>query len=145
METGKAINRLSNRLRRRSETIQASIGVSGAMGGILNYILVESEQRHVYQVDVEKEFGLRPSTATEALRKLEIKGLIERITDPQYARRKQIVFTQKAQDIEELLRQEITQSEELLLQNISEEEKAVFLDIAERMLRNLDGNKEGRQ
>lgn len=96
-------------------------------------------------MDVEKEFGLRPSTATEALRKLEIKGLIERITDPQDARRKQIVFTQKAQDIEELLRQEITQSEELLLQNISEEEKAVFLDIAERMLRNLDGNNEGRQ
>ena len=145
METGKAINRLSNRLRRRSETIQASIGLSGALGGILNYILVESEQRHVYQVDVEKEFGLRPSTATEALRKLEIKGLIERITDPEDARRKQIVFTQKAQDIEELLRQEITQSEELLLQNISEEEKAVFLDIAERMLRNLDGNNEGRQ
>lgn len=145
METGKAINRLSNRLRRRSETIQTSIGLSGALGGILNYILVESEQRHVYQVDVEKEFGLRPSTATEALRKLEIKGLIERITDPQDARRKQIVFTQKAQDIEELLRQEITQSEELLLQNISEEEKAVFLDIAERMLRNLDGNNEGRQ
>lgn len=138
METGKAINRLSNRLRRRSETIQASIGLSGALGGILNYILVESEQRHVYQVDVEKEFGLRPSTATEALRKLEIKGLIERITDPQDARRKQIVFTQKAQDIEELLRWEITQSEELLLQNISEEEKAVFLDIAERMLENLD-------
>ena len=145
METGKAINRLSNRLRRRSENIQASIGLSGALGGILNYILVESEQRHVYQVDVEKEFGLRPSTATEALRKLEVKGLIERITDPQDARRKQIVFTQKAQDIEELLRQEITQSEELLLQNISEEEKAVFLDIAERMLRNLDGNNEGRQ
>lgn len=145
METGKAINRLSNRLRRRSETIQASIGLSGALGGILNYILVESEQRHVYQVDVEKEFGLRPSTATEALRKLEIKGLIERITDPEDARRKQIVFTQKAQDIEELLRQEITQSEELLLQNISEEEKAVFLDIAERMLRNLDENNEGRQ
>lgn len=138
METGKAINRLSNRLRRRSETIQASIGLSGALGGILNYILVESEQRHVYQVDVEKEFGLRPSTATEALRKLEIKGLIERITDPEDARRKQIVFTQKAQDIEELLRQEITQSEELLLQNISEEEKEVFLDIAERMLKNLD-------
>ena len=70
MQTGKKINQISNRLRRRSRAIQETIGISGAQGNILNYILVESQNRSVYQKDIEQEFGLRPSMATEALKLL---------------------------------------------------------------------------
>ena len=70
MQTGKKINQISNRLRRRSRAIQETIGISGAQGNILNYILVESQSRSVYQKDIEQEFGLRPSTATETLKSL---------------------------------------------------------------------------
>lgn len=70
MQTGKKINQISNRLRRRSRVIQETIGISGAQGNILNYILVESQNRSVYQKDIEQEFGLRPSMATEALKSL---------------------------------------------------------------------------
>lgn len=49
MQTGKKINQISNRLRRRSRAIQETIGISGAQGNILNYILVESQNRSVYQ------------------------------------------------------------------------------------------------
>ena len=66
MQTGKKINQISNRLRRRSRAIQETIGISGAQGNIL----VESQNRSVYQKDIEQEFGLRPSTATEALKSL---------------------------------------------------------------------------
>lgn len=70
MQTGKKINQISNRLRRRSRAIQETIGISGAQGNILNYILVESQNRSVYQKDIEQEFGLPPSTATKALKSL---------------------------------------------------------------------------
>ena len=70
MQTGKKINQISNRLRRRSRAIQETIGISGAQGNILNYILVESQNRSVYQKDIEQEFGLRPSMATKALKSL---------------------------------------------------------------------------
>ena len=66
MQTGKKINQISNRLRRRSRAIQETIGISGAQGDIL----VESQNRSVYQKDIEQEFGLRPSTATKALKSL---------------------------------------------------------------------------
>ena len=46
------------------------------MFNILNYILVESENHPVYQKEIEEEFGLRPSTATETLKNLEQAGLI---------------------------------------------------------------------
>ena len=81
MDTGKVINKISNRLRRRSVALQEKLGMSGAQGNILNYILVDGRKRPVYQKDIEKEFGLRPSTATEALKNLEAKGLICRISE----------------------------------------------------------------
>lgn len=79
MQTGKKINQISNRLRRRSRAIQETIGISGAQGNILNYILVESQNRSVYQKDIEQEFGLRPSTATKALKSLKKNELMGRM------------------------------------------------------------------
>ena len=38
METGKVINRISNRLRRRSAALQETLGMSGTQGNILNFI-----------------------------------------------------------------------------------------------------------
>ena len=49
--------------------------------------------------DIEKEFGLRPSTATEVLKALEKKELICRVSEKQDARLKRIEFTSKAEEI----------------------------------------------
>ena len=138
MQTGKKINQISNRLRRRSRAIQEIIGISGAQGNILNYILVESQNRSVYQKDIEQEFGLRPSTATEALKSLEKNELIRREPDPEDGRYKKIVFTEKAEQIEAVLKSEIEESEMILLQGVTKEEQQEFLRIAEKMLQNLD-------
>lgn len=137
METGKMINRISNRLRRRSRKAQETLGITGAKGNILNYILLESEKHNVYQKDIEKEFGLRPSTATEVLKNLEEEGLIVRIQDQADGRYKKIVFTEKAEKIRSTLRREIEQTEGLLLQGITPEEQEIFMNITEKMLENL--------
>ena len=138
METGKMINRISNRLRRRSLKVQESIGITGAQGNILDYILVESSHRSVYQKEIEKEFGLRPSTATEALKLLEERGRISRIPEEWDGRYKRIVFTPKAQAVKETLRREIEESESILLQGISPSDQEHFLETAAKMLKNLD-------
>lgn len=138
METGKIINKISNRLRRRSRAVQDSVGISGAQGRILMYILVDGSKRDIYQKDVEEEFGLRPSTATETLKSLEKRELIQRVADEKDGRWKKIVFTPKAEEIQTLLKKEIEESENLLLQGISKEEQKMFLQIAEKMLENLD-------
>ena len=138
METGKMINRISNRLRRRSMAVQESVGISGSQGNILDYILVESMKRKVYQKDIEREFGLRPPTASEVLKSLEKQELICRIPDEEDGRWKRIVFTKKAEKIHDALRREIEESEALLLQGISSEDQETFLRIAGKMLENLD-------
>lgn len=142
METGKMINRISNRLRRRSKKAQETIGITGARGNILDYILLESERHKVYQKDIEKEFGLRPSTATEVLKNLEDEELIVRIPDEDDARFKKIVFTDKAEKIKSILRKEIGQTEKILLRGITPEEKETFLRITEKMLENLESEEQ---
>ena len=138
MDTGKVINKISNRLRRRSVALQEKLGMSGAQGNILNYILVDGKKRPVYQKDIEKEFGLRPSTATEALKNLEAKGLICRISEKQDGRLKRIELTSKAEEIRHLITSEIAESENLLLKGITEEERRIFIEIGKKMLKNLD-------
>ena len=137
MEAGKMINRISNRLRRRSGKAQETIGITGAKGNILNYILLESEKHNVYQKDIEKEFGLRPSTATEVLKNLEEEELIVRIQDEEDGRYKKIVFTDNAEMIRGALRGEIEKTEELLLKGITPEEQEIFMKITAKMLENL--------
>ena len=135
METGKVINRISNRLRRRSAALQETLGMSGAQGNILNFILVEGQKHSIYQKDIEKEFGLRPSTATEVLKALEKKELICRVSEKQDARLKRIEFTSKAEEIRHLIAAEIGESESILLKGITEEERQIFIEIGERMLK----------
>nr|WP_243426696.1 MarR family transcriptional regulator [Faecalicatena fissicatena] len=118
--------------------VQESVGISGSQGNILDYILVEGMKRKVYQKDIEREFGLRPPTASEVLKALEKRELICRVPDEEDGRWKRIVFTKKAEKIHEALRREIEESEALLLRGISREEQETFLEIAGKMLKNLD-------
>ncbi len=137
METGLTINKLSNCLRRRGAAIQRSAGISGAQGAVLEFILLESMHGSVCQRDIEREFGLRPSTATGMLKSLEAQQLILRITDRQDARRKNIVFTPQAEALREALTKELERTEEVLLQGLTANEKAQFQRISAKMLKNL--------
>lgn len=138
MKTGKLINKLSGRLKRRSGEIQRDIGLNGTQGAILDFILAESAERAVYQRDIEKEFGLRPSSVTELLQTMEAKKLIRRIPDENDARWKKIVFTPEAESSREILKREIDETEALLLKGISEDEQETFLRLAGKMLKNLE-------
>ncbi|RHS84144.1 MULTISPECIES: MarR family transcriptional regulator [unclassified Clostridium] len=141
METGKMINCISNRLRNRSQEVHTQLGIGSAQGKILNYVLVESEAHSVYQKDLEREFGLRPSTVTEMLNALEQKKLIQRVSDEWDGRYKKIVFTEKARSMKDRIRQEVEETEHLLLQGITEQEKQEFLRIAGKMLQNLEAER----
>ena len=135
------INCISNRLRNRSQEVHTQLGIGSAQGKILNYVLVESEAHSVYQKDLEREFGLRPSTVTEMLNALEQKKLIQRVSDEWDGRYKKIVFTEKARSMKDRIRQEVEETEHLLLHGITEQEKQEFLRIAGKMLQNLEAER----
>ncbi len=138
METGMIINKISHRLRRRSQAVQESIGISEAQGRILNYILAEGSRRNVYQKDIEEEFDLRPPTASSILRSLEKQEMISRVPDETDGRLKKLIFTEKADKIRLALEEEIVETERRLLDGITDEEQKMFLCLAEKMFHNLE-------
>ena len=54
MDTGKLINKISIRLRRRSEKMGKNFGITEIQGRILDFILVDGRDRPLYQKDIEK-------------------------------------------------------------------------------------------
>lgn len=138
MDTGKLINKISIRLRRRSEKMGKNLGITEVQGRILDFILVDGRDQPLYQKDIEKEFGLRPSTATELLKTLESRKMIQRVSSEEDGRYKKIQFTEAAEDIRLALQQEIQKTEGLLVEGISREDLNTFMKVAEKMLENLE-------
>ena len=138
METGKINNRISNRLQRFSPDTQNKLGIGQAQANILRFLLLETAKHSIYQVDIEKEFGLRPPTVTETLKTLEKKDLIRRIPDENDGRKKKIIITEKTLSMDDGVKWQVEKSEEVLLQDITEAEQQQFMKIAEKMLKNLE-------
>lgn len=139
MDTGKIINKISIRLRRRSGKTGKKLGITEVQGKILGFILVEGRERPLYQKDIEKEFDLRPPTATELLKNLESLKMIKRVSSEEDGRYKKIQFTEAAEEIRLAMQQEIENTEALLIKGISREDLDTFMRVAEKMLENLDG------
>lgn len=140
MEIGKIINRISNRLQLFSPDTQNKLGIGQAQANILRFLLLETAKRSIYQVDIEKEFGLRPPTVTETLKSLEKKDLIRRIPDENDGRKKKIIITEKTLSMDDGVKCQVEKSEKVLLQGITKEEQEQFMKIAGKMLHNLESN-----
>ena len=140
MEIGKIINRISNRLQRFSPDTQNKLGIGQAQANILRFLLLETAKRSIYQVDIEKEFGLRPPTVTETLKSLEKKDLIRRIPDENDGRKKKIIITEKTLSMDDGVKCQVEKSEKVLLQGITKEEQEQFMKIAGKMLHNMESN-----
>lgn len=139
MQIGRQINKISNHLRRRTQKIQKKVGLSGSQALVLDYIMVESLRKPIYQKDIETEFGMRASSATQLVHTLEEKGLIVRKSDFQDTRYKKIELTKEADSIKKVLKEEVYQTECLLTNGISASELEQFLKITNQMLKNLEG------
>lgn len=133
----RCISKLSNQIRRRIEALASKDEFSGAQGRVLHFIL--SQQEELFQRDVEEEFGFRPPTATEILKKMEQNGLIRRQAAAYDARRKQIIVSEKAMKYQDQVMDGLMRLEEDLTQGISEEELQIFLRVIEKMTENLEG------
>ncbi len=137
MEVGRQINKISNCLRRRSQKTQEKIGLTSTQSFVLNYIMASPSP--VYQKDIEKEFKLRPSSATQLIGTMIENGWIQRKNCESDKRLKEIVFTDACQYVKDSIRDEICETEKQLIQDITKEDLDVFMKVTNQMLKNLEG------
>lgn len=109
---------------------------TGNHGRIIGFICTNRE-RDIFQRDIEKEFNIRRSTATNVLKLMEKNGLITRESVDYDARLKKIVLTQKAYDIHKTVCADFAAFEERLARGISQHELNVFFGVLDKVKSNL--------
>ncbi|WP_321004671.1 MarR family winged helix-turn-helix transcriptional regulator [Eisenbergiella porci] len=129
------VSKLSNKLRRKLDMLSSRKEFSGSQGRTLHFLLAQTED--VFQKDIEEEYSIRPSTATELLKQMEKNGLIIREPVPYDNRLKRIVVTEKALVYQEQVVNELTALEETLTRDIPEEKLQIFFEVIEKMMDNL--------
>ena len=67
------VSKLSNKLRRKLERLFSKTEFSGSQGRTLHFLLAQTDA--VFQKDIEEEYSIRPSTATELLKQMEKNGI----------------------------------------------------------------------
>lgn len=131
----RCISKLSNKIRRKIDAFASKSELSGAQGRVLHFILAQDGE--LFQKDIEEEFGLRPPTATELLKKMEKNGLIRREAASYDARLKTILVTQKAMQYRSQVIHDLAALEEELTKGITSEELDTFFQVMDKMLGNL--------
>ena len=113
------------------------IELTGIQTWTLHY-LFRNIERDVFQRDVEGEFRIRRSTATELLKGMESAGLIRRVPVEYDARLKKIVLTEHAEDIKKQIESQILKTEKRLVEGFTDAEVDAFLNYVERFKKNLE-------
>ena len=137
---GFEIRNLSNLFKRDFEKTTHDLGISSVkgVGGWAIKYLYENRGKDIFQKDFENEFSIRSSTATNILKALEQKGLIERVSVSNDARLKKIVLTDKAVEIHKQIKREIEEREQRIRKGISRDELDTFFAVLDKIARNLE-------
>ncbi len=132
---GRELKKLSNKIHREIDKFASKSELTGAEGRVLHYILGQEDD--VYQRDIEVKLGLRSSTATEILKKMELDELIIRKPAKNDGRLKKIIVTEKALKYKDIVVNDLKNFEKKLKTGLSEEEIDIFLKVVEKMINNL--------
>lgn len=129
------VSKLSNKLRRKLDMLSSRKEFSGSQGRALHFLLAQTGD--VFQKDIEEEYSIRPSTATELLKQMEKNNLIVREPVAYDNRLKKIVLTDKALLYQKQVVDDLTKLEETLTQDIPAEKMKIFFEVIEKMMDNL--------
>jgi len=106
---------------------------------VMGYLNYQHELGNVvYQKDIEQEFHIRRSTATEILKLLEQRGSIRRECEERDARMKRIIVTEQALRTKKSVDSTIEGVEQKLVRGLSEKEIKTYIELTEKMIRNLE-------
>lgn len=132
-DAGQAISMLANKIRRQLDKFASKYEFSGTQG----HILAQSRLHPVFQKDIEVEYSLRAPTATNMLKEMVRKGLINRQPTVYDNRLKQIIPTEKAHQFETQILADINGLEHRLARHITADDLNTFLNVVDQMLVNL--------
>lgn len=132
----KSLNRRIGRIINNIPAVRQNKNITSIQLWVLNFLFRE-KGRDLFQRDIEAEFNIRRSTATEILKLMEKNGLIRREPVDYDARLKKIVLLPYASELREQLEDRVARTEAKLTDGFSEEEIESFYGFIRRFQENL--------
>ena len=131
-----SLNRCIGQALNNIPAMRENENLTGIQVWILNFLFRRGE-RETFQRDVEAEFHVRRSTATELLKQMERGGLIRRVPVGYDARLKKIELTDYAGEVKKQLEEQIRRTDGLLTEGFTEAELDQFFRFVARFETNL--------
>ena len=138
---GGEVRRLSLLIKRRIDAdpiFTEQNKVTGTHGYILGFICRKNELNEiVYQKDIEQEFSIRRSSATEILNTMENNGLIERTPCIEDKRQKRLIVTEKGITTHKTIISRLNAIDDEIRQALTQEEFDAFKLIITKLEKEL--------
>ena len=139
MHTGRLVRMLNHQLKRNQKPEEAveDDELTPMQRHILNYILLETLHRDIYQKNLEEEFQVRKSTVSGILKLIEKNGFIYRESVKEDARLKRILPTKKAEALRPSILEHIHETEIRMTEGVSEQDLFLCKKVLIRCVRIL--------
>lgn len=136
-EIGKFIQIVSRQIKRNMDETLSCYNITGVQSMILEYIIQKSKKGDVFAKDIEGEFNMRKATVAGIIQLMESNGLILRKAKKEDTRRKKIILTKKALEIEKRIKQQVDLVEREITNQMTQTEKKMFLKLLKKASYNL--------
>lgn len=136
---GKRLKCVSTKIKREIDNLDSVKNIenaSGTNGFILAYIY--KSKTDVYQKDIEREFGITRSTASNIISLMEKKGLVVRQKVEGDQRLNKLCITEKASEYCNALFNDLKEFDITLKQNIDDHDLDIFFKVLDQIEKNLD-------
>ena len=148
MHTGRLVRMLNHQLKRNQKPEEAveDDELTPMQRHILNYILLETLHRDIYQKNLEEEFQVRKSTVSGILKLIEKNGFIYRDSVIEDARLIRILPTKKAEALRPSILEHIHETEIRMTEGVSEQDLFLCKKVLYQMCQNLaEKNRENKE
>ncbi|GKQ43321.1 transcriptional regulator [Companilactobacillus sp. RD055328] len=132
---------LNNQISRDINTFALQFKLTGTQIQILDFLNGFTANKNVFQKDVEKEFNIRRSTATNILKNMEEKDLIKRTALPSDSRLKIIEVQKSGQDIQREISKFLKETDNSILNKLGAFERRSFIKSLHKISNNLEDAK----
>lgn len=136
------INKVSTKVKREITNLKKLHDIdelSGENGRVLGFIYHNKEK--IYQKDIEKEFGITRSTASNTISLLEKKGFLKRNSSEEDQRLKSLVLTEKGINHVKIVSYELSKFDKEIEDNFTDDELNQFISYLEKLEKILDERK----
>jgi DNA-binding MarR family transcriptional regulator len=134
LNMGIVVNHYQRRINQDMSATEGALTLH--QGWILQYLL-EHPDHLIHQKEIEHIFSIRRSTANTMLKTMAKNGYLQRKPDPEDARAKYLVITEKGKAASQRMTERLQNYDARMLKGISPEELKQFNSILDRMDQNL--------